>query len=98
LFTLNRPVMDYYLSSESLHAFIIKVPVYFFFLGFAIFSVMAFRYNFSLIPSLGLLCCFYMLSQLGYKNWLYFLSWLVIGLIIYFVYGRRHSKLAPANT
>lgn len=98
LFTLNASVMEYYLKYESFHAFATKLPVYFFFLGFAIFSVMAFRYQFSLIPSLGLLCCFYMLSQLGYKNWLYFLAWLVIGLIIYFVYGRRHSKLAITNT
>jgi APA family basic amino acid/polyamine antiporter len=38
-----------------------------------------------------------MLSQLGYKNWLYFAIWLAIGLIIYFAYGRSHSKLAPKN-
>jgi hypothetical protein len=58
---------------------------------------MAFKYSFSLIPTLGLLSCFYMLSQLGYKNWLYFAIWLAIGLIIYFAYGRSHSKLAPKN-
>lgn len=74
--------------------FLSMIPMYIFFIGFAIFSVMAFKYNFSLIPSLGLLSCFYMLSQLGYKNWLYFTGWLIIGLIIYFVYGRKHSKLA----
>jgi APA family basic amino acid/polyamine antiporter len=89
----DKTTLDYYLKSGSLLEFFSKVPVYFFFIGFAIFSVLAFKHNFSLIPSLGLLCCFYMLSQLGYKNWLYFLLWLIIGLIIYFVYGRRHSKL-----
>ncbi|MBA3681801.1 MAG: amino acid permease [Bacteroidetes bacterium] len=91
----NKPWVDYHLKFESFNAFLTKIPIYFFFIGFAILSVMAFKYNFSLIPTLGLLSCFYMLSQLGYKNWLYFTIWLIIGLIIYFAYGRKHSKLAP---
>jgi amino acid transporter len=91
-------LFNYFLYSDSLIDFVSKIPLYVFFLGFAIFSVMAYKFNFSLIPSLGLLCCFYMLSQLGYKNWLYFTTWVAIGLIIYFVYGRKHSKLAPLNT
>lgn len=95
LFVYNRPWIDYYLKWESFNAFLTKIPIYFFFIGFAFLSVMAFKYNFSLIPTLGLLSCFYMLSQLGYKNWLYFTIWLIIGLIIYFAYGRKHSKLAP---
>lgn len=97
LYIFNKPSIHYYLQYESFSTLMTKLPIYFFFVGFAIFAVMAFAYNFSLIPSLGLLSCFYMLSQLGYKNWLYFSAWLVIGLIIYFVYGRRHSKLAPRN-
>jgi len=94
MFKFDPRTMDYYLKFESFNAFLTKLPVYIFFIGFAVFSVMAFRFKFSLIPSLGLLCCFYMLSQLGYKNWLYFIAWLIIGLIIYFLYGRSHSKLA----
>ncbi|HQQ95079.1 MAG TPA: amino acid permease [Bacteroidia bacterium] len=78
----------------SFMSFLVQVPMYVFFAGFTILSYLAFRYHFSLIPSLGLLCCFYMLSQLGYKNWLYFFAWLLLGLVIYFVYGRKHSKLA----
>jgi APA family basic amino acid/polyamine antiporter len=97
LFVYNRSWIDYYLKFESFDAFVTKIPIYFFFIGFAVIAVMAFKYSFSLIPTLGLLSCFYMLSQLGYKNWLYFAIWLVIGLIIYFAYGRNHSKLAPKN-
>lgn len=92
LSVFSSSTLDHYLSTDD---FVTKIPVYFFFIGFAIFSVLAFTYNFSLIPSLGLLSCFYMLSQLGHKNWLYFTVWLIIGLIIYFIYGRNHSKLAP---
>ncbi|MBI2721210.1 MAG: amino acid permease [Bacteroidetes bacterium] len=95
MFVFQKETVNYYLKYESFNAFVTKIPVYSFLIGFIIFSVMAFRYSFSLIPSLGLLCCFYMLSQLGYKNWLYFLIWLMIGLVIYFIYGRSHSKLAP---
>jgi uncharacterized membrane protein len=47
----------------------------------------------SLIPVLGLLTNFYLMSQLGLTNWMRFLIWLVVGLVIYFVYGMKHSKL-----
>jgi amino acid transporter len=91
----EKHTLNELLDVHTLHDIIPRIPIYTFFAGFIIFSVMAFMYNFSLIPSLGLLCCFYMLSQLGHKNWLYFCGWLITGLIIYFVYGRRHSNLAP---
>jgi hypothetical protein len=94
---MEKETLDYFTDVSSLHDFFKRVPEYTFFAGFALFSILSVRYNFSLIPSMGLLSCFYMLSQLGYKNWLYFFSWLIIGLIIYFVYGRRHSKLAVSN-
>jgi hypothetical protein len=47
----------------------------------------------SLIPVLGLLTNLYLMSELGITNWLRFLVWLVIGLVLYFLYGMRHSKL-----
>jgi APA family basic amino acid/polyamine antiporter len=49
--------------------------------------------NLSLIPVLGLLSCFYLMTQLGYDNWVRFIGWLVIGLVIYVSYGYTHSKL-----
>jgi len=33
------------------------------------------------------------MSELGLTNWLRFLIWLVIGLVIYFTYGVKHSRL-----
>ena len=39
-----------------------------------------------------------MIFGLGWTNWARLGVWLVIGLVIYFTYGRHHSKLAkPAN-
>jgi basic amino acid/polyamine antiporter, APA family len=98
LFFFDYDSLQYYFNIFSFNMFVTNIPMYFFFIGFAYFAVLCFRHNFSLIPSLGFLSCFYMLSQLGYKNWLYFGGWLVIGLIIYFIYGSKHSKLALVNS
>lgn len=71
-----------------------KIPMYIFMIVLLLFCVMGFRYNFSLIPLLGLLCCLYMMAELGLKNWIGFGLWLLLGLVIYFAYGFRKSKLA----
>ncbi len=47
----------------------------------------------SLIPVMGLITNFYLMSQLGITNWMRFLIWLVIGLVIYFSYGANRSKI-----
>jgi len=36
---------------------------------------------------------FYLMAQLGITNWMRFIIWLIVGLVIYFSYSRRHSKL-----
>ncbi len=59
-----------------------------------IIAVMSFIKNLSLIPLLGLSSCLYLLTGMTGKNWAWFASWLVLGLIIYFLYGYRKSKLA----
>lgn len=46
-----------------------------------------------LIPILAFLFCGYLTLQLPSTTWISFVSWLVIGLVIYFVYGRKHSTL-----
>jgi APA family basic amino acid/polyamine antiporter len=51
-----------------------------------------------LVPILGILVCGYMMSSLPGATWDRLIVWLVIGLIIYFTYGRTHSKLARANS
>jgi APA family basic amino acid/polyamine antiporter len=47
-----------------------------------------------LLPILGALACLVLMLSLPSENWLRLLVWLVIGLAIYFGYGRRHSHLA----
>lgn len=70
----------------------------FFWLTWAVLAVLAFRYNFSLLPVLGILTNLYLMTELGVSNWAIFVVWLVIGLLIYFSYGYRKSKLAVENS
>ncbi|HEX3384337.1 MAG TPA: amino acid permease [Mucilaginibacter sp.] len=66
-------------------------PNYLFFILIIIIAVYTFIRNFSLIPVLGLMSCFYLMTELGYTNWLRFLIWLVVGLVIYFSYSYKNS-------
>jgi len=45
------------------------------------------------IPLLGIAFCVAMIYGLGWANWLRLFVWLIIGIIIYFGYGHKHSKL-----
>ncbi|EMI09434.1 amino acid permease [Anoxybacillus gonensis] len=45
------------------------------------------------IPLLAVAFCTYLALQLPATTWLSFGGWLAIGLVIYFLYGRKHSKL-----
>jgi amino acid transporter len=74
-----------------------SIPMVVFWIVAAIVSILSFTRQFSLIPVLGLLSCFYLMAQESHTNWLRFVIWLAIGLVVYFTYGYRKSKLA-ANT
>ena len=58
-----------------------------------ILSIASFLRSLSLIPLLGLSTCLYLLTGMTGKNWAWFSSWLLLGLIVYFMYGYRKSKL-----
>src|SRR4051812_2188194 len=47
-----------------------------------------------LVPILGILTCLLLMFSLPAENWYRLIIWLVIGLVIYFLYGRRHSVMA----
>ena len=47
-----------------------------------------------LVPILGILTCLLLMFSLPYENWVRLILWLILGLIIYFAYGRRHSVMA----
>ena len=43
--------------------------------------------------TLGVLVCGAMIYGLGWTNWARLIVWMALGLIIYFTYSRRHSKV-----
>ena len=73
--------------------FLHKIPH----LAFALFAilmvVLSVLKKFTLIPVLGIMFCTYLMSELGITNWIRFGVWLLIGLVVYFLYGFSHSKL-----
>ena len=71
------------------------LPMLLFWIIAIIVTVYTFIRNFSIIPVLGLISCFYLMAQETYLVWIRFLAWLVIGLVVYFLYSYKNSKLAP---
>ena len=63
----------------------------------AILSVFSFTRNYSLIPVLGVMCCMYLMIEIPAKSWLVFFGWMAAGLMVYFLYGNRKSRLVKGN-
>jgi amino acid transporter len=70
-----------------------SVPNFIFFVVFAVMAVFSFLRNLSVIPVLGILSCLYLMAQIHVHQWIGFTIWLVIGLVLYFTYGYKNSKL-----
>ncbi len=73
--------------------FLSRIPYLVFFVLCVLITVFSYLKSFSLIPVLGLVSCFYLITELGITNWLRFIIWLIIGLVIYFGYSYKNSKL-----
>ena len=46
-----------------------------------------------LVPILGILISLLLMASLPWDTWLRLIIWLIIGLTIYFTYGRKHSRV-----
>ncbi len=58
-----------------------------------VIAVLTFLRKYSLIPVLGALSCLYLMIEIPVNSWFWFFVWMGAGLIIYFIYGYRKSKL-----
>jgi len=45
------------------------------------------------VPIMGILVCILMMASLPIESWERLAVWLGIGLLIYFVYGKKHSVI-----
>lgn len=70
-----------------------KWPTMIFLLAAIVLTILSILKQLSIIPVLGLLTNLYLMSELGITNWLRFLIWLTVGLLLFFTYGFKHSKL-----
>jgi len=50
------------------------------------------------VPALGIAACLYLMLGLPPDTWARLIIWMAIGLAIYFLYGRRHSKVGERTT
>ena len=49
--------------------------------------------SYSVIPIFGVLCCLYLMIEIPTDSWYLFFAWMALGLLVYFLYGYRNSKL-----
>jgi APA family basic amino acid/polyamine antiporter len=49
------------------------------------------------VPILAVLSCLTLMMFLAVNTWLRFIIWMAIGLVVYFTYGRPHSRLGQAD-
>ncbi|MEO6404636.1 MAG: amino acid permease [Ferruginibacter sp.] len=71
-----------------------KVSLIIFWLSAIVLGLVTFVKKFSLIPLMGVITCMYLLTGMSKSNWAWFIGWLILGVIFYFLYGYRKSKLA----
>ncbi|WP_225556566.1 amino acid permease [Flavobacterium columnare] len=93
--TINFLLPDYFSTTFSLNEtnLTTNLPFIVFFIFTLVMAVLSFLKNLSLIPLLGLISCCYLLTGMAVSNWKWFGVWLLIGLVIYFSYGFKNSKL-----
>jgi APA family basic amino acid/polyamine antiporter len=50
------------------------------------------------IPALGVASCVFLMAHLGRVTWIAFGIWVVVGLVVYALYSRKHSVLDPRSS
>jgi len=49
------------------------------------------------VPIAGIIVCIYLMYSLPSESWLRLLIWMALGVVIYFIYGKRNSKLGNTD-
>jgi len=93
LYVNALPIAETKKFNSGFSLFLLRSPMWIFLLIYVLMAVYSFARNLSLIPVLGLLSCLYLLTGMAPSNWIWFFIWMAIGLLVYFLYSRKHSKL-----
>ena len=64
-----------------------------YFAASVLLAVISFLKKLSLIPVLGVLSCMYLMIEIPPVSWSWFFAWMALGLLLYFGYGYRKSRL-----
>ena len=97
IYLYGQEWLNDFTSYKDWSSFQDKIPMWLFIIVTLVVAVLAFMHDLSLIPVLGLVFCFYMMAQIPLSSWFGFLIWLAIGLVIYFSFGIKNSKLNKAT-
>lgn len=87
---------EFFTFSENktlIGGFFEKLPMLIFIPVSLVIAWLSYKKELSLIPVLGLLSCLFLMTKLGHTNWMRFLIWLGVGLIVYFAFSRKNSRL-----
>jgi basic amino acid/polyamine antiporter, APA family len=71
-----------------------KFPYLTFYIVFLVMSILTWRKQWSVIPVLGVITNLYLIAGIGHWNWLRFGVWCAIGMVVYYLYGLRRSRVA----
>jgi basic amino acid/polyamine antiporter, APA family len=76
---------------------ILQVSLIIFWSFAIILAILTMFKKYSLIPLMGVITCSYLLTGMSKSNWVWFIGWLALGLVVYFLYGYKHSKLGKVE-
>jgi len=79
--------------TTTTRVFFERLPYFVFMIFSLLMVILCFVKRLSLIPVLGVMCCTYLMTELGWTNWVRFGIWMVVGFIVYFFYSYTHSHL-----
>ena len=71
-----------------------NISLIIFWISALLLAIVTFIKKYSLIPLMCVITCMYLLTGMSKSNWLWFVGWLLLGVIIYFLYGYKNSRLA----
>jgi amino acid transporter len=97
LFALAITRQDAFSTFFQFENFWHQIPMISFIILSFFMAIFSYLRNYSLIPVLGLCSNFYLMTELGLTNWMGFSIWLVIGLVIYFSFGVKNSRLISVH-